>query len=209
MSNNAIFDLLASAQGGGAIDNIASRFGLSGEQAQSAVRALLPALGAGVEREQQSGSIGDLLGRLRPEMADRVLDEQSALEADETVEQGNELLGSLFGSRDVSRRVAADASARSGVDDSILKQLLPVLATMVVSRMAQADPDHDANPERGGGLGDLGNLGGLGGLLGSLAGGQSSSGGGGLSSILGALTQQNQQDSIADDILGLINSRGR
>jgi len=41
-----------------------------------------------------------------------------------------------------------------------------------------------------------------------LTGGQSSSGGG-LSSILGALTQQNQQDSIADDILGLINSRGR
>ena len=208
MSNNAIFDLLASAQGGGAIDNIASRFGLSGDQAQSAIQALLPALGAGVEREQQSGSIGDLLGTLRPDTADRVLEDSRALESEETVEQGNNLLGTLFGSRDVSRRVAADASARSGVDDSILKQLLPVLATMVVSRMAQADPDHDANPERGGGLGDIGNLGGLGGLLGSLAGGQSSSGGG-LSSILGALTQQNQQDSIADDILGLINSRGR
>jgi len=208
MSNNAIFDLLASAQGGGAIDNIASRFGLSGDQAQSAIQALLPALGAGVEREQQSGSIGDLLGTLRPDTADRVLEDSRALESEETVEQGNNLLGTLFGSRDVSRRVAADASARSGVDDSILKQLLPVLATMVVSRMAQADPDHDANPERGGGLGDLGNLGGLGGLLGSLTGGQSSSGGG-LSSILGALTQQNQQDSIADDILGLINSRGR
>ncbi len=208
MSNNAIFDLLASAQGGGAIDNIASRFGLSGDQAQSAIQALLPALGAGVEREQQSGSIGDLLGTLRPDTADRVLEDSRALESEETVEQGNNLLGTLFGSRDVSRRVAADASARSGVDDSILKQLLPVLATMVVSRMAQADPDHDANPERGGGLGDIGNLGGLGGLLGSLAGGQSSSDGG-LSSILGALTQQNQQDSIADDILGLINSRGR
>lgn len=200
MSNNAIFDLLASAQGGSAINNIASRFGLSESQAQSAVQALLPALGAGVERESQGGGIGALLTQLRPETADRVLENEDALTDESTVSEGNNLLGELFGSRDVSRRVAADASARTGVDDSILRQLLPVVATMVVSRMAQADPNHEARPPQSG-------FGGLTGILGSLAG--NSQQGGGLAGMLGALTQQDSGDGIADDILDMINRRGR
>lgn len=202
MNSSAIFDMLASAQGGSAINNIASRFGLDEGQARSAVEALLPALGAGVEREQRTGSISSLLGQLQPETADRVLESEDALADDTTVEQGNSLLGELFGSREVSRRVAADASARTGVDDGILKQLLPVVATMVVSRMAQADPDHGARPAQSG-------FGGIGGMLGALTGGNNSSRGGGLTGLLGALGQQGGQDGIADDILDLINRRGR
>ncbi|MEE2567573.1 DUF937 domain-containing protein [Hyphobacterium marinum] len=201
MNNSAILDMLASAQGGSAISNIASRFGLDEGQARSAVEALLPALGAGVEREQRAGGLSSLLGQLQPETADRVLETEDALADETTVEQGNTLLGELFGSREVSRRVAADASARTGVDDGILKQLLPVIATMVVSRMAQADPDHGARPAQS-------SFGGLTGMLGSLAGGSGNQGGG-LAGILGALGQQGGQDGIADDILGLINRRGR
>ncbi len=43
-------DILQSAQGGQAIDNIAQRFGLSPEQAQAAVQALIPAISAGLTK---------------------------------------------------------------------------------------------------------------------------------------------------------------
>lgn len=44
---------------------------------------------------------------------------------------GNEILGNIFGSKDKSRDVATQASHESGVDPSILKKLLPILAGAV------------------------------------------------------------------------------
>ena len=44
------------------------------------------------------------------------------------VNKGNEILGQLFGSKDGSRAVAASAAAQSGVEPSLLKKMLPILA---------------------------------------------------------------------------------
>jgi len=44
---------------------------------------------------------------------------------------GNQILGHIFGSKDASRDVATQASQESGVDPSILKKLLPILAGAV------------------------------------------------------------------------------
>jgi len=44
---------------------------------------------------------------------------------------GNEILGHIFGSKDKSRDVAAEASQQSGVDSSVLKKLLPIVAGAV------------------------------------------------------------------------------
>lgn len=44
---------------------------------------------------------------------------------------GNQILGHIFGSKDASRDVATQASQQSGVDTSVLKKLLPILAGAV------------------------------------------------------------------------------
>jgi hypothetical protein len=44
---------------------------------------------------------------------------------------GNQILGHIFGSKDTSRDVAAQASQESGVDTSTLKKLLPIVAGAV------------------------------------------------------------------------------
>jgi len=46
-----------------------------------------------------------------------------------TVQDGNGILGHIFGSKDVSREVAARASAQSGVGADVLKKLLPIGAS--------------------------------------------------------------------------------
>src|SRR5690606_34969368 len=94
----------------------------------------------------------------------------------------------IFGSKDVSRTVAASAAEKSGLDPALLKKMLPVLAMMAAGYLAK----------QGGGARSGG--GGLGGLLGGLLGGGNArqSGGG-----LGALLDTNGNGNPLDDILGM------
>jgi len=77
---------------------------------------------------------------------------------------GNEILGHIFGSKDTSRDVAAQASQQSGVDSSVLRKLLPIIAGAVAMhyithRGGQAAPAAGDEQPGGGILGSI--LGGL------------------------------------------------
>ena len=71
---------------------------------------------------------------------------------------GNQILGHIFGSKDKSREVASQASQQSGVDSSVLKKLLPIVAGAVAMHYMSK-----RGRSGGGGAG--------GGLLGSILGG--------------------------------------
>jgi hypothetical protein len=47
------------------------------------------------------------------------------------VSRGNEVLGQIFGSKDVSRAVAQNAASQSGLDQGVLKKMLPMVAMLV------------------------------------------------------------------------------
>ncbi|MEG3154903.1 DUF937 domain-containing protein [Sphingomonas sp. RB1R13] len=77
---------------------------------------------------------------------------------------GNEILGHIFGSKDVSRDVATQASQQSGVDTSVLKKLLPIVAGAVAMHYMTRRGQGGAAPadaDAGGG-----------GILGSILGGR-------------------------------------
>jgi hypothetical protein len=61
------------------------------------------------------------------------------------VNRGNSVLGRIFGSKDVSRTVAQQASSNSGLDPETLKKMLPMLAMLVAGYLAR---------QRAGGAGD-------------------------------------------------------
>jgi len=48
------------------------------------------------------------------------------------VNQGNDVLGQLFGSKDLSRAVAAQAAQATGIGQQVLQQMLPVIASMIM-----------------------------------------------------------------------------
>ena len=76
---------------------------------------------------------------------------------------GNQILGQIFGSKETSRDVAAQASQQSGVDASVLKKLLPIVAGAVAMHyMKQRHAGGAAAGTEGGGL--------LGSILGELGG---------------------------------------
>ncbi|PKP72249.1 MAG: hypothetical protein CVT83_00830 [Alphaproteobacteria bacterium HGW-Alphaproteobacteria-5] len=185
-------DILAQA---GGIDSMAKQLGVPPAIAKQGAEALLPAILGGFSKQAQSGggaALGGLLGQLGGGgLLDAVLGSQTA-----PVEQGNDVLGQIFGSKDVSRTVAGHAAQQTGIDSGMLKKMLPILAMMVAGYMAK----QGGGQSQGGGLGDL-----IGGMLGGGQGGaQGSSGGlGGMLGGLGKLIDRNGDGNPLDDILGM------
>jgi hypothetical protein len=189
-----INDILAQM---GGLKSMAAELGVSEAQAASGAQALIPAILGGFKKQAQtqpSGleGLGGLLGTLGGgALLDNVLSPQPT-----NVNQGNDVLGQIFGSKDVSRTVASNAASQTGLDASVLKKMLPVLAMMVAGYMAKqrGGDSTDSAPASGG-------LGGLGGMLGGLLGGGGGGGGGGKAGGLAGMLDMNGDGNALDDIM--------
>ncbi|MCB1865655.1 MAG: DUF937 domain-containing protein [Chromatiales bacterium] len=176
-----ILDTLIKAQGGDLLNRIGGQVGLDPARAQQAAEALVPALSKGLRRNaENSGGLDALLGAIRNGGHERYLEDARAFDRKETVQDGNGILGHIFGSKDVSRAVASQAASNTGIDAGILKKMLPMLAAAA--------------------MGALGKQSGASGPLDGLLGGQSKQGGGGL---LTSFLDADGDGSIADDLLGM------
>ena len=188
------------AQSGG-LQSMARELGISESQAESGAEALVPAILGGFKKQAQSqpsglGGLGDLLGQLG---GGGLLDDVLSPEPTH-VNRGNDVLGEIFGSKDVSRAVAQNAASRSGLDAGLLKKMLPMLAMLVAGYMAKrGGAGSTQDSPAGGGLGGLG--GGLGDLLGGMMGGRSGAGAGAGQSGLGSMLDLDGNGNPLDDIL--------
>ncbi|MCZ2157144.1 MAG: DUF937 domain-containing protein [Bryobacterales bacterium] len=152
-----LLQMILSAQGGNIAGSLGQRFGLSQEQTASAVASLLPALMGGMQKNiQQPGGLDALLGALAGGDHQEYLNNPNAISGDQSVQEGNGILGHLLGSKDVSRQVAANAAASTGIGADVLKQMLPVVASMMMGAVSkQTSGGQKAAAAGGGGLLDL------------------------------------------------------
>lgn len=173
-------DMLLNAHGGGATELLAQRFGISPEQAASAVTALAPALASGIQQNAASeGGLQSLLGALLGGQHQQYVENADAVARPDTVADGNAILGHVLGSKDVSRQVASQAAEQTGLGTDLLKQMLPVVAAMTMGVLSKHTAGQAGEQAQGGGM--LGTVGSL------LGGGQASSSAGALMGILGRL----------------------
>lgn len=182
----------------GGLQSMARELGVSEAQVASGAEALAPAILGGFKKQAQAQpagleGLGGLLGQLGGGgLLDDVLGSQPT-----NVSRGNDVLGQIFGSKDVSRAVAQNAASQTGLDPSLLKKMLPMLAMLVGGFISKQQ-------DAGAGLSQK--TGGLGGLLGGLFGGQSAGGagkapgGGGLASML----DLNGDGNALDDIMRMV-----
>ena len=200
LEKEAGVDLAGILKQSGAIGSIAQQLGVNEQVAQVGAEALLPAILGGFKKTTQAQpngleGLGGLLGSLGGGgLLDSVLGPQET-----PVQQGNDILGQIFGSKDVSRSVAGHASEQTGIDPALLKKMLPILAMLVAGYMARQGGDQSSG---GGGIGDI-----LGGLLG---GGQQAAApaSGGLGG-LGSLLDMDGDGNPLDDIIGMAGKFAR
>ena len=150
-----ITDILAQM---GGLQSMARELGITESQAASGAAALAPAILGGFKRQAQSQPTGlEGLGGLLGQLGGAGLIEDVLAQRPTDVSRGNNVLGQIFGSKDVSRTVAQSAVSQSGLDVGLLKRMLPMLAMLVAGYLAkQRVAGAPAQPSpAGGGLGGL------------------------------------------------------
>ena len=199
-----ITDILAQA---GGLQSMARELGVSEAQAASGAEALIPAILGGFKKQAQSQpsgieGLGGVLSQLGGGgLLDDVLSPQPT-----NVSRGNDVLGQIFGSKDMSRAVAQNAASQSGLDSGLLKKMLPMVAMVVTGYMAKQQG-------AGAAVQNAPAAGGLGGLLGGLLGGQATRAGnaapGGPASGLASMLDMNGDGNALDDIMRLASKAMR
>jgi hypothetical protein len=175
-----LLESLIEAQGGGAVKQLGQNFGLQEDQTLAALQQLLPALSGGLKRNVgQEGGLDSLMGALTKGNHERYLNDPSLLSRQETVSEGNSILGHLLGSKDVSRQVARNASRQTGIGESALKKMLPVVASMVMGSLNKETASRGMQGTRSSSSGDL-------------------------LSMLTPMLDADKDGSIADDVMGML-----
>ncbi len=185
-----LLDLVNRFGGAQAVESMAARVGLSPEQTQSAMAALMPAVAGGMANHVATNGPAALDDAAAP--ATQVVAADGAA-SDAAVSHGGGLLGSLFGGHTGTSAVASHAAAATGLDVSKLEALLPMVATLAAGALGHAG---GAAPAQGGG--------GIGGMLGGLMGQSGSSGQGGAASVLTSMLGSGGGTNALDGILGMI-----
>jgi hypothetical protein len=177
----SILDEVLASKNGAAVQQLGAQFGLRPEQVSSALGALMPALAAGFQREMSTESgLAGLVSALSGGQHQRYLEDPAILANPATTADGNAILGHVFGSKEVSREVAAKASQRTGIDSATLKKMLPLVAAIAMAAMSRKTKTTGGAPSN------------------------PAAAGGGLASMLGPLLDRDRDGSMVDDVAGMI-----
>jgi hypothetical protein len=197
-----LYEILRNAQGGQAIDNLAAQFNITPEEADAAVKAVVPALSEGfLKQASHPVGLGSFIGALGEDQHLAAFTDPAAAQEPATAQKGGDNLSQVLGSENAHEEIALRASSATGISSDTLTQMLPVIASMIFGGLTKSLQ----NQGFGGIIGQLANAagqGGLGPILGQILGGNpppppnnprnssapSPAGGlGGLGSILGQI----------------------
>lgn len=154
-----VLDLLLSEENSGALAEVAKNFNLSEDQTASAFKELVPALTRGMQKNTASTpGLDELLDALKTGNHSNYVDDPGLLGKTSTRDDGNSILGHILGNKQVSRDVAGRAAERSGLSSTLLKKMLPIVASLVMGSLGKKVL----------GSGQTANRGNSGGLLGML-----------------------------------------
>jgi hypothetical protein len=147
----SLFDMMANAENGNGIGALARQFGLSQEQTQAALQALLPAFSQGLKHNVADPyGLGAFMTAMAGGQHKAFFDNAAAAASPAGVNEGNAILGQLFGSKDLSRAVAGQAAQATGIGQNILAQMLPVIASMLMGGMAKQAGGQSGTPQQPG-----------------------------------------------------------
>jgi len=212
----SLLKMLMEAKDGQGLGQLAKQLGMNEEQAGGLAGMLAPAIAQGAKKrtQQSSGGLEAVLGQLTGEAQGAYLDDPVQAAEPQGRAQGEQFLEQIFGSREASQDLAAEAANRTGVSPDIVSKFLPAIAAMLQGGMQRQVPDrsiqemvpsqgsgHTAGSDApGGGLMDL-----VGGLFGGSKGqaqaqAPAQQSGGGLD-MLTSMLDADGDGSAMDDIL--------
>ncbi|PBB90238.1 hypothetical protein CK215_22930 [Mesorhizobium sp. WSM3864] len=151
----SLFDIFLQAQNGAGMQALAQQFGLSMQQVQAAVQALLPAFSQGLQRSTADPyGMGAFMTAMASGQHAKYFEDATRAFTPQGIDEGNGILGHLFGSKDLSRAVAAQAAQATGLSQQVLQQMLPAMASMMMGGLFKQT---NSQMQAAGGFGGGGN----------------------------------------------------
>ncbi len=135
-----LINLILENGGDAVIAQIARKFGVPEQQATQLLALVMPALGQGIKRSlAEPDRLNHLTNAMAQGNAQKVFERPEVLHDEEAavVEEGNSVLGQVFGSKDVSRAVASRVAEQAGTDPNLVKRLLPLAATLAMGALGK------------------------------------------------------------------------
>lgn len=128
-----LFEMMLRAQNGAAMDALGKQFGLAQEQVAQALAALMPAFSSGLKRTVTNPyDLSGLFSAMSTGNYGQYFEDLSKAFTPQGVADGNQVLQQLFGSKEVSRAIAAQAAQVTGIGQDILKAMLPTMADTIM-----------------------------------------------------------------------------
>jgi hypothetical protein len=131
------FDLMRQAQTSAALASLAQQFNLSGDQTQRTMAAFMPAFAMGLQKATVSNDPARLFQTMMSGAYQNFWQAAGHSFSSQAQQEGRRLLDQLFGSDEVSRRVAHQAADYAGINTETMQQLLPILAGIMAGGMSQ------------------------------------------------------------------------
>ncbi|HZH51370.1 MAG TPA: DUF937 domain-containing protein [Microvirga sp.] len=131
------FDLMRQAQTSAGFDMLARQYQLSGDQLQKAMAALLPAFAMGLQHAASPNDPGRLMQSMMSDAYRNFWLGAGQTFSSQAQQEGRRLLDRLFGSDDVTRRVAHQAADYVGVSVETMQQILPLMTGILAGGMYQ------------------------------------------------------------------------
>ncbi|MDH6194741.1 hypothetical protein M2272_001370 [Mycobacterium frederiksbergense] len=190
------------------VADIANKLGADEGEVSAAIKTLVPALVGGMQQNVQSEDIDSskLESEVNEHAASSLLD--GGVSVDQVDQkQGDQIVSRIFGGNNSDSVASALAGTGTAGGSNLVKQLLPILAPIVLAYIGKqfaqksAAPAEGGQQAAGGGLGEL-----LGGILGGATGGGAAANNP-LGSILGSVLGGNQGNAIGEILGGLLGGK--
>ena len=139
----SLINLVYDAHDGNAMENLAKQFGMSLDNTERVVEAMLPAFSIGLKRNTANPlSLANFLSALQSGHHNRFFTDPMAAFSPMRRHEEDTILGHLLGSKQVSRAVADQVEAATGVTTSIVREMLPTVAAILMGGLAKEAPNN-------------------------------------------------------------------
>jgi hypothetical protein len=133
-----LYEMMRQAQGGEAFASLARQYGLTQDEVRRAVEAFTPAFSTALQRNTADpmGFFQFMQALASGQHAQFYRSPEEAA-APAGRREGEAILDRLFGSRELSRAVADQISAATGLADAVVSEMMPALSAMMMGGLEQ------------------------------------------------------------------------
>jgi len=129
----SLMEMFTQGANGKMVEEFARQYGLTTQQTTAAMEALMPAFSQGLKRNAGDPyGMLSFLNALSKGQHSTYYDDPAKAFGQQGMNEGNAILGHLFGSKELSRAVADQAAQATGISQQVLKAMLPAMAPMIL-----------------------------------------------------------------------------